>query len=602
MLKAFINKRPICFALLLTLAVAAPTLTFGFSTDDYIQQLALEAYLGVNPAPVPVLDTYSDPLGLFNAFHFFQGNEAELRLAIRNSEVPWWTLPQLKVTFWRPLSSLLMMVDYQLFGRSPAGYHAHSVLWLLSLVGVWGLLLRRLLPGGLGVLALVLFAIDSRHFMPVGWTANRNALVTAVPALLGLLAHVRYRTEGWRPGRWLGPGCLAVALLCGEAALGAFGYLLAFELWGAPGDRRQRALGLAPFIAIGLLWAVSYKLMGFGTFGSGLYVDPTSEPLTYLPLAIQRIVVLLGAQLGGLPSELWLFAPTLLPLQVGYGLLMLLVAGLLLHAAWPSLLEQERKAVRWLLPGGILALLPVVATFTLDRLLLLPGLGGSVIVAIMLRSCWRALRSFRAGTTGVRVRACLLPPLALVHVVAQLGTWGALSVLTTFATKRVDEVISGAEMPTRQVDRSDVIVVYASDPIIAIYLPIVMSWQGRPMPRSLATLSLSRNPQRLTRIGARRFELRALTGTLLETAFEQLYRGKKHPLQQGEVIKVKSFSVRIKEVVGGRPTVIEVETDRSLDDATLHFLAWRDGGLRKLVLPPHGEHLDLRWSVGPMGL
>ena len=84
-------------------------------------------------------------------------------------------------------------------------------------------------------LALLVFTLDSSHTWPVAWIANRNALVAAVPALLGLVAHLRWREQGWRPGLPLSMLGLGVGLLGGEAALGVFAYVGAYELVGARG-------------------------------------------------------------------------------------------------------------------------------------------------------------------------------------------------------------------------------------------------------------------------------------------------------------------------------------------------------------------------------
>ena len=42
---------------------------------------------------------------------------------------------------------------------------------------------------------------------------------------------------------------------------------------------------------------------------------------------------------------------------------------------WPHLEPAEKRALSWLVPGALLSLLPVLATFPMDRLLVLPSIG-----------------------------------------------------------------------------------------------------------------------------------------------------------------------------------------------------------------------------------
>jgi hypothetical protein len=58
-----------------------------------------------------------------------------------------------------------------------------------------GMLYRRLRPAGTAAFALLLFAIDDAHWMPIVWSAARNGPVSMVPSLLGLGAHLRWREQ-----------------------------------------------------------------------------------------------------------------------------------------------------------------------------------------------------------------------------------------------------------------------------------------------------------------------------------------------------------------------------------------------------------------------
>src|SRR5690348_11506485 len=46
--------------------------------------------------------------GPWDLFRFFGGNPQVIQLAKESSITPWFTHPELKIAFWRPLSSLLI--------------------------------------------------------------------------------------------------------------------------------------------------------------------------------------------------------------------------------------------------------------------------------------------------------------------------------------------------------------------------------------------------------------------------------------------------------------------------------------------------------------
>src|SRR6185369_5071046 len=104
--------------------------------------------------------------------------------------LPWWSAPDLKLAFCRPLSALSLWLDYRLFPNSPALMHAESLLWFAALLGVVTFLYRRLLaPAWVAGLAALLYAVDPGHAVPVAWLANRNAVFATLFGVLALLAH-----------------------------------------------------------------------------------------------------------------------------------------------------------------------------------------------------------------------------------------------------------------------------------------------------------------------------------------------------------------------------------------------------------------------------
>lgn len=60
-----------------------------------------------------------------------------------------------------------------------------------------------------------------------------------------------------------------------------------------------------------LLWRLVYQHLGCGAYGSGAYLDPVREPLTFVRAALRRAPLLLAGQLGGAPPDLPTFLPHL---------------------------------------------------------------------------------------------------------------------------------------------------------------------------------------------------------------------------------------------------------------------------------------------------
>ena len=595
-----VRRRPLAIALVCALLLALPGLALPFMMDDFIHLEVVRAWTGVSPDGWGSRAMHEDPLGLINPFAFLDGTPEMNLPLIEQSVYPWWTWPAEKLNFWRPLATITMLVDHALFDRWAVGFHLHSVAWWLGLVAVCHALFRRLLGPGLAALALLVFTLDSSHTWPVAWIANRNALVAAVPALLGLVAHLRWREQGWRPGLPLSMLGLGVGLLGGEAALGVFAYVGAYELVGARGGWIERIRSLVPAGLVGLAWAAWYKSQGFGANGSGLYLDPIAETGEYLVQSLQRLPALVGAQFGLLPSDIWAIAPPARPLLTLQGIAVVAVLVWLLRLAWPTLEPEEQRTVRWLTLGGALALLPVIATFPLDRLLLLPGLAGAVLIAVVLRWAWQRVTDPDAGgrlgpgllTAAVGGVHLALAPLAFVSTILFLGQ----------ALGHGDRLMETVEIDWDEAPGQHALILNASAPGISVYLGAALFWGGKPVTKTWTALWMVASDYRLTRTGTHSFELESLDGRLLDLPFPSLFRGEQHPFAVGDRVEVDLFTVEVLAVDGPSPTHVEFTFADPLDDPSLAFLVWRDQAVRRYTFGDVGDIDLLSWEPGPSGM
>ncbi|MBZ4422278.1 hypothetical protein [Myxococcus sp. RHSTA-1-4] len=579
--------RVLWLALGAAVLVSLPAFQVGLFGDDFI-------YLGIvagREAPAPLANS------TFDLYRFIVGDPDIARPLVQKGVFPWWTLPELKLAFWRPLTSVTMAADYALFGENTTAYHVHSLLWYLALVAVFALLMRRTLAGAVGALALVLFAIDDSHAVPLAWWCNRNAMVSTLPALVGLWLHMEWREHGRGWAAPLSLLALAVGLTGGETALGVFAYVLAYELLGAKGPWRQRLLAVAPAAVLALAYLALYKKLGYGSFGSDLYVDPVAQPVAWLKAASVRIPAMLWGLLLSIPTELTLMGPDMDLLAVAVGLGGFALVGGMLRAVWPHLSEDERRHSRWLLAGALLSMVPVSSTIQGDRLLLVPSLGGTAIIAMVLTHVWRN----RARSGGWRVLAGAAGVLALTHILLAPVAWlnagrtmGGIGANMARVHKQLEQDLDVAALPGQRVA-----VLTMPSPNLSLYTSIAWWAKGHRLPRSWWTLSYAFDIQRATRIGPNTLEVELTRERFFDTIYERVHRGGAFALKQGDEVKLDGLTVKVVEADARGIKRLSYTFDVPLEDPSLLLLHWRDRGLRRLAIPEMNATAVLDYGTLP---
>lgn len=565
---------------LTALALASTGLGVGFFADDYY-------YLFV-------LDGEDAPASPFQLYTFAPGSADSLSPFIRNGPYPWWTLPDLKVRFFRPLSSATFVLDHYLFGKFSAWWHLHSVAWYVSLVGAWTLLARRILPGPVAWLAALLFAVDEAHWMPAVWLSNRNALVATVGPLLAVYAHVRWREDTWRPGLPLSLLGFAAGLFGGEAWLGVVAYAASFELFGRRDPLSVRVLAIAPVSVLVGMYLIAYKAAGFGVYGPGPYIDPLSDPSRLLLEMPTRATTLLGGLILGAPAELWLLSPRIRTVLVLSGVFAVVLLAWLLVKIRPHMEPREQSALRWLIPGGLLSLLPVLATFPMNRLTLIPSLAASAVLAVIIRHAW-SMGMQRIGA-GYAVVAALLFGLGLI--LAPL-LWPAQSVAVATLGRIAREAYAGAPIDDSRAPDQHVYILAANEPLTFSYTPIVRAVLGHSLPNGSHTFSLSTADHVLTRTAPHEFELEAVGATLMDGPFAEICRSPAYPLDVSQQVHLDRCTVTVLETRGGKATKIRVTFDAPLEDKSFVFLEWSGRSFRVAEFPAQGSSRTLTFDFRP---
>jgi hypothetical protein len=555
----------------LALALVSPCLVAGLVADDYIQILRLS----------PEVDFPGFPYAPFDLFTFASGKAAQRRVLMEEGLFAWWTAEDLQLAFWRPLSSATHVVDHRLWPRSPVLKHAHSMAWFGALLAVLAFLYRRFHVPWVAHLALLLYALDDARGFVLSFVANRNALIAAVLAFAALLTHDRWRRSGWTLGGWVAPLLFALGLLAGESALALTGYLFAHALFLDTGPLSRRLSRLWPYALIVVTWMTAYKLLGYGTRGGGIYLNPMDEPFGFLGALIERMPVLLLAQAGAFVSDLWVLLPPPAQLAVHVvALVVLIAAGWLLWPLW----RRDPVARFWTL-GLLLAAVPISATFPMDRLLVFVGVGAMALVAELIASAVEG----RFESLPVRGRA--LRAVAVVLLVAHLVLAPLLLPVRALSVRfmKVAMARSFEAIPDDPaVTTKTLIVVRApADGSVAYTLvePVAL---GEPRPRRLRLLASGLAPVRVTRVDERTLTIRPAYG-FYATEGERMLRGLSRPFRAGNEVRLSDLQVVVTEVdTEGRALEARFRFQRTLEDASHLWFSWQGSGLQPYVPPPVG--------------
>lgn len=572
---ASIDRWIVALAVLLVL----PCVTVGFAADDAMLRVRAGVDLGYPGMPPTRWDL----------FVFVRDDPAQ-RDALRDTGfLSWWTASGYRLGFLRPISSATHVLDFALWPTQPVPMYLHSIAWFVAMLAAARMVYRRILPATAAATALAVYALDDARGPVVGYISNRNALVMATFGFVAIAMYDRWRRDGWRAGVVAAPSCYAVGLLAGEGAVAVLGYLFAHALLLDRATVRSRVLALVPFAVITIAWALAYRSLGYGSSGSGIYIDPGGEASAYLAVAPGRILALLGAQWFLPWSDFWLAYPAAIALGVG-----LVYAGavvtvmLLVRRVLPDKPEATALAL-----GAVLACVPLASTFPADRLLGFVGLGGAGVLGMILAR-WCEDRA--AGRAWHGVAALAIGALVVVHAVVgplllPVRARSMVTVREALATLDV-AVPRDASITDREL-----VVAFAPNDGFSSYLTVTRAAEDVPGPRSARTLTTSTGAVVFARLDAHTLRATARDG-LLTTPVERMVRAPQHTFAIGDQMSLGSTAdsgtAEIEAITSdGRPAQVRFRFPRPLEDPRYVWRAWQASAFREWTPPPIGEHVEL---------
>jgi len=578
--------------------LVSPSLFNGLQTDDLTLRGAAHRFSpaeGIRQRP-------------WHPFTFMDGDPAHNHALMDRGWIPWWTYPRVRAAFFRPLTAATHLLDFRVLDKFPILMHVHSLAWFAAMLWVAALLYRRFLgdryPSWAFALAALLFAFQNGHAMPAGWLANRNAVLSGFFGFLAIIAHDRWRREGWRPGAALAPLALAAALLAKEEAVCVGAYLIAYALFLDRAPRRERLASLVPCALVGIGWYAVYRILGFGVAGAGMYVDPGTAPVRFMARVARSAPVLLLGQWGFPDSDVspGLSVAAFRILWVWAIVFLAAVAALL-----APLVRRDRLARFWVV-GMLLSVVPACAPFPHNRLLTFTGLGAMGLLAQWLSG----LRMGAAWLPISRAWKRLAGAFAIVFVVLHLILAPLMLPVKATGIAFMGRLIRDhyATLPQGPEVRGQTFVFANALGAAHMLWMADRTLRGEPMPARCLSLSPSSAPVSVTRADERTLVVRPRAGYLLplgESAdpgkpapafslghfvrfFDVLFRGQDYPMRLGERVELTAATVEVTALTpDGRPA-----------EATFRFRApLEDRAFRWLMCTPQGRYTD--FPLPPVG-
>lgn len=585
----------------LAIILTLPSLDFGWQLDDYFQKALL------NDGAI----TPANGNSRFNQFVFLNGNQTRTKRLMEIGALPWWTHPDIKIAFFRPLTELTHQLDFLLWPESPEWMHLHNILWYAALVWFLALLYKRFLSAAwAGGLAALFYTVDAAHGFPVCWLANRNALIATFFGCLTLWLHDRWRRESRPALLYFALTAFTMGLLSGEFAVATCAYIFAHAMFLDTGSISARLKPLLPYAVITLVWLILRRHLDFGTYGSGSYIDPGQETALFLRALPERIIALLEGQWGMLPAQTYGFLPAsgaLIFLSVS--LVFIVILGALLFP-----LVKNVKTARFFLTGMLLSLIPVAATFPDNRLLLFADIGAAGLMAQFIsalfdKAAWRpASRLWRAAAY------CLCGYFILFHILysgwALRGSAPRIKQFFDHIINRPAETLPLSDRflvsrePTAEekahfkgILEKQIHLFYDQDAVLinppiaffAVQLRIIRQVLGVPPARRFHVLGSGIVPFDVKRVDERTLEIRA-KGGFTPTFLDQLFRSKAYPMSVGQPIHLSGMTVTVLSLTDdGMPERAAFRFSAPLEDPSLNLLQWHDGSFVPFSPPLEGE-------------
>ena len=573
-------------AALVGMLLIAPAMNMGLMGDDYLHRSLLIGQ-SVN----------HQPGSFFGLFTFADGNLIANQSLIDSGRLVWWASDHLRIAFWRPLAELSQWLDYQLWPDSPVWMHVHNLL----LYGLMILLLGRLFSEldtdkQQSGMATMLFAGNMLHVFAVAWLASRNQMLCGLLLILTLLAYHRWRSGQSPLYGYLAGLFLILGLFSAEASVQTAGYLLAYALFLEPNKPLWiRLKALLPFAVIVLAWKATHGHLGYGSFGSPGYVDPTSNLGQFgISLAL-RLPALMLAQWFGVSSVM--FEQLDRATQAIYAGAAAIALLALTYAVY-RVGGFKSAIARFYATGSVLALAPACAGYPFDRLTINSDIGASGLLSVMILMAWRQRQTLRGGVMGSAKNLILL--IGAIHLfvfpIVKLGSSAIMKTLVVSGEAQAALAIPNAD--PNQTQHFLLMNLPSAEGIY--YIPLVRQYHGMSNPTSMHALGPNNQAMTMTRLDEVSLRLSVPTGFRGTIARDTRLQ----PFKVGDTARIGDITVLVEDITADKtPKTVSFRLPDSADNAHWYFFAWKEEGLYRIQAPAIGKSVDIAsYDIGKAAL
>lgn len=346
---------------------------------------------------------------------------------------PYWPPPFVE-QLWRPLTSMLLMLQHVVSGGSPAVMHAVSVgLHVGACLLVYQLLCRFVTAGpALGGAAL--FAVHPVHVEAVAQAVNQAELLVAIATLAGSLLYMRAKdrgTIGWRPAAAIA-GCLGVAVFAKESGVALVAILGILELLTPLRHRATRAAVSGRCWILVVVVLVVWIASRGAVLGGAPFSAVAAGALRDFGLS-DRILVMLGVvptwlRLLSWPAHLQAEYPQP-PGGFGFGISQALGAVLVCGAAFVAWRHRRSApAISFGLLWCTAALFPVsnlipTGIVLAERTLYLPSVGFVVALATTGHRLWTSVPAIRGARESIIAIGAAILLLGAIKSINRASLW-----------------------------------------------------------------------------------------------------------------------------------------------------------------------------------
>ncbi len=509
---------------------------------------------------------------------------------------PWWTNPELKINFFRPLSGLALYAQYHVFGKHPFFFHVVATILFLTFVYLWANILREFLPDKTAILALLIMVFSSKPIVATLWVANQNALIAAIFFTIGFQIHIMSRKSG-NTGLLIGSVILYfIALLAGEITTSMLVFPLFYELYLQP-DRSlySKIKFFAALAAISIAYLAIYRYGQFGTFGSGLYVNPVREFPRWVNQFPIRFFPLLAANFFEVYIDPWALNTSTKAVFTLAGIISAVVVTVMYFKLTAIITGKKRKILMFFFVTSIVAMIPTTSGFPMTRLVFPAFLSTAVIVAIIMEYGFGVRRFCEAAPPHKKLR--FLKFLAAFYTVVFLAITPCLWIVSAAAGRIMENRNERAFLDRSILQNKNMDFYVFSGYLPGVrFLTAMQRYFGQESPASFNYLIQTPYPYEILTASDRSLIVTIKGGGAMLEGADAIVN---HcgAFKKDQIVPHRLFTVRILEANACGPTKFEITFIDRLENLRDAIFLYDNDTVDLLPLPPIGQSITIDLPV-----